>query len=167
MEMEFKSTACPEFEVLLEDHFAGILTGEDAARVSAHIQSCAGCRAALDAAGASVRLLGAVGPTADPGPGFSHLVMARIRADAGRLTAERSIWLPFISLAWRFAATATLALAILVTYDATLHLGPQPSLASAIHQAEPRDLFTDPGATPESRDQALMMVVLDQSHGKR
>ncbi len=164
MEKEFRSTACPEFEVFLEDHLAGNLTGENAARVSAHIRSCAGCRSALEDAAASVRLLSAVEPAADPGPGFARVMTARIRAEMDRLAAEKSIWQPFVFLGWRFAATATLALALLLTYNATLEYRLQPGLASAVRQAEPRDMFSDPGTTPESRDQALMMMV-ESSHG--
>lgn len=166
MEKELKSTACPEFEAFLEDYVAGELSAEVAPKVSAHIQGCAGCRSALDGAAASIRLLRVAEPAADPGPGFARLVMARIRTDVDRLASEKSIWQPFVSLAWRFAATATLALAVLVTYDATLRGLPQPALASAMRQAESHDLFLDPGAPPENRDQVLMMMVVEPSHGK-
>jgi Putative zinc-finger len=164
MEMEFRSRACPEFEVFLEDHLAGNLTGDDAARLSAHIQFCAGCRSALEDAAASMRLLSAVEPAADPGPGFARMMMARVRTEMDRLAGEKSIWQPFLFLGWRFAATATLALAVLLTYNATLQNFWQPGLASAVRQAEPRDLFPDPGATPASRDEALLMMV-ESSYG--
>jgi anti-sigma factor RsiW len=165
MEMEFKSPACPEFEVFLEDYIAGELTSNDATKVSEHLQSCAGCRSALDGAAASVRLLRVAEPSADLGPGFARVVMARIRADVDRLAGEKSIWQPFVSLAWRFAATATLALAVLLSYDASLHGQPQQNLALAVSQAESHDLFPDPGGAPENRDQVLMMVA-ETNHGK-
>jgi len=166
METEFKSPACPEYESFLEDYIAGELSSDDSARVSEHLHDCAGCRSALDLAAASARLLRLAEPAADPGPGFARVVMARIRADLDRRASERSIWQPFVSLAWRFAATATLALAVLVTYDATLQGRPQSSFASAARQAEARDLFPDPGAAPATRDQMLMMMVSESSHGK-
>ena len=47
--------------------------------------------------------------------------MARVRQELSKLNQQKSVWQPFVSLAWRFAATATLALAVLVTFDAVRH----------------------------------------------
>jgi hypothetical protein len=92
--------------------------------------------------------------------------MARIRAAEEQRTSERAgFWQPFVWLGWRFALTATLALAVLVTYDARWQKHPQPDLASA--RPIVRDLFSpDPARTlPASGDETLMMVA-DTSHAK-
>ena len=166
MEARFNQGACLEFEALLEDHLTGDLSGADAKRLAEHLENCAACSDALEQAAPSVELLRAVPPSADPGPGFSRVVMARIRAEMSKRGEQKSIWLPFISLAWRFAATATLALAVLVTFDAVRHsqYRPQTNVEYAT-VTETRDLFPDPSSPPANRDEVLMMVA-DTDHGK-
>jgi anti-sigma factor RsiW len=164
MEKDFKSSACPEFESLLEDHVAGELGGPDAARLTEHIKSCAGCREALALAAASARLLAVVEPTPDPGPGFARLVMARIRAEQERSSVEKDIWLPFVSMAWRFAAAAAFAGVLLLGYDNSLHPVSQQTIAQ-VRGTQPGDLVTEAGAPPESRDDILMMMA-ETNHGK-
>lgn len=166
MEAKFNQAACLEFEALLEDHLTGELTGADAKKLAEHLDHCAACSAALELAASSVPLLRTVQPSADPGPGFSRLVMARIRAEMSKRGEQKSIWQPFISLAWRFAATATLALALLLSFDAVRHIqyGRQLNLAY-VPATETRDLFPDPASPPANRDEVLMMVA-DTNHGK-
>lgn len=166
MQNESSQGACPEFEALLEDQLTGDLSGAEAKKLEEHLKNCAPCSAALEKAAPSVQLLRAVQPSPDPGPGFSRVVMARIREEMSRRGEQRSLWQPFISLAWRFAATATLALALLVTFDAVLHIRyeRQPNLAYA-PATETRDLFPDPAGPPANRDEVLMMVA-DTKHGK-
>jgi predicted anti-sigma-YlaC factor YlaD len=166
MKTRFNQAACQEFEALLEDHLTGDLSGADAKKLAEHLESCAACSAALEQAAPSVQLLRTVQPSADPGRGFSRVVMARIRAEMSRRGEQKSIWQPFVSLAWRFAATATLALAVLVTFDAVRHIryGLQPNLAY-VPATETRDLFPDPAGPPANGDEVLMMVA-DTNHGK-
>ncbi|MGH9714973.1 MAG: zf-HC2 domain-containing protein [Candidatus Acidiferrales bacterium] len=164
MEKGFKSSACPEFEALLEDHLAGELGGPDAARLSEHLHSCVGCRESLALATASTRLLAIAEPTPDPGAGFARLVMARIRAEQERAAVEKGIWLPFVSLAWRFAAAAAFAVVLLFSYDTTLHPNPQQNVAQ-IRGTRHRDLISDAGTPPDSRDDILMMMA-ETNHGK-
>lgn len=164
MVKNFKSTACSGFEALLEDHLAGDLGGPDAAKLSEHLKTCAGCRDALDLAAGSRRLLAVAEPTPDPGAGFARLVMARIRAELERVAGEKSIWRPFVSVAWRFAAAASLAVVALITYSTSLRSVPQESLAQ-VRAAQSRDLISDSGAPPESRDEILMMMA-ESNHGK-
>ena len=166
MEARFNQGACSEFEALLEDHLTGDLIGADAKKLAEHLENCATCSDALEYTAPSVQLLRAVPPSADPGPGFSRVVMARIRAEMSKRGEQKSIWLPFVSLAWRFAATATLALALLVTFDAVRHMRyeRQSSLAY-VPRTETRDLFPDPAGLPANRDEVLMMVA-DTNHGK-
>jgi anti-sigma factor RsiW len=153
--------ACPEHEALWEDYIGGDLSSADAGRAEEHLGGCAACREALEMAAASRRLLRTVEPAEDPGPGFARLVMARIHTAQQERSSERAgFWQPFVWLGWRFAVTATLALGLLVTYDARQ---PQPDVASA--RPIVRDLFSpDPARTlPVSGDETLMMVA-DTSH---
>jgi anti-sigma factor RsiW len=161
MEAQFNKPACLEFETLLEDHVTGDLGNADAAKLADHLEGCVACTSALENAVASVDLLRTLSPAPDPGPGFSRIMMARVRQELSRLNEQKSIWQPFISLAWRFAATATLALAVLVTFDAVRH-----NTAPAEVAFERRELFPDPGRPPANRDEVLMMVA-DTNHGQR
>ena len=163
MMKNFQSTACREFEASLEDHLEGELRGPEAARLSEHLKTCARCRTALDLASLTTRLLSVGEATADPGPGFSRLVMARIRLEQQR-AGEKGIWLPFVSVAWRFAAAASLAVIALITYTTTLHPVPPQNIAQ-VRGAQSRDLVTDAGGPPESRDEILMMMA-ETNHGK-
>jgi anti-sigma factor RsiW len=165
MEAEFNKPACSEFEALLEDHVTGDLGNADAAKLADHLESCVACTSALENAVASVDLLRTLSPAPDPGPGFSRMMMARVRQELFRLHEQKSIWQPFISLAWRFAATATLALAVLVTFDAVRH-NTVPAEVASVRATRPRELFPDPGRLPANRDEVLMMVA-DTNHGQR
>jgi anti-sigma factor RsiW len=160
---DFKTSACPEFEALLEDHLSGELGGPEAARLSEHLKSCAGCRTALDFAAPTARFFAAVDPTPDPGPGFARQVMARIRVEQAR-AAERSIWRPFITVAWRFAAGAALAVVALVSYDARFNSHQNQDLA-LLNAPQSRDLISDAGAPPNTRDEILLMMA-ETNHGK-
>jgi anti-sigma factor RsiW len=166
MEARFNQGPCVEFEALLEDHLTGELSGADAKKLAEHLENCAACSTALEHAAPSVQLLRAAQPAADPGPGFSHVVMARIRAEMSKRGEQKSIWLPFVSMAWRFAATAALALALLVTFDAVQHMRyERQSNLAYVPRTETRDLFPDPAGPPANRDEVLMMVA-DTNHGK-
>jgi predicted anti-sigma-YlaC factor YlaD len=164
MDRESNQRACAEYEALLEDHLGGALAGLDAKDTAEHLERCAGCRAALEKATASVRLLRVRGATTDLGPGFARMVMARIRAEQQESTGAIGVWQLFVSLGWRFAATATLAVAVLLAYDVTLGKPIQVNVASA-RPAEVHDIFApDPAGVPASRDEILMMVA-ETSHG--
>lgn len=161
--------ACAEYEMLLEDYLAGGLGDADAQRTTAHLKTCAACRAALDEAASSARLVKMAGILAgaavEPGPGFSRVVMARIRSAEQHSAREAGLWRPFVSLAWRFAATAALALAFLVTYSTVRH-GQAGGNNTVAIETETHDLFSpDPAQQPASRDDVLMMVVGNE-HGK-
>jgi anti-sigma factor RsiW len=161
---KFKNTACQDFEADLEDHLAGELGGSDALKLSEHLKTCAGCQAALAIATVSSRLLAVAEPTPDPGPGFARVVMARIRTEQGRATNDKSFWLPFVSVAWRFAAVASLAIVALLTYDTRLHPVTQESVAQ-LRLPQTYNLIADPNNPPDSRDEILMMMA-DNNHGK-
>lgn len=166
MDFEYKGSACSEFEPLLEDSVSGEIGGTDGARLSEHLKGCEGCRRALDEVVLSPRLLRLGEPSADPGPGFSRDVMARIRTDRD-VRAEQGFWQPLVSMGWRFAATATLALALLVAYDTTSHVQQSTDHAPMLDAVRIPDMFSpDPARVPSSRDEVLMMVA-ENDHGKR
>jgi anti-sigma factor RsiW len=162
---EYKSSACPDYEALLEDSISGEIGGADALRLSEHLKTCAACLEARQHVALTPRLLHLAEATAEPGPGFSRDVMARIRTDRD-VRSEKGFWQPLVSMGWRFAATATLALALLMAYDATYHVEKSAQQAPTLEAARIPDMFTpDPARVPSSRDEVLMMVAEDE-HAK-
>lgn len=165
MENKFRSAPCANYEVMLEDFVNGELHGADAKILADHLKDCGGCSSALQDASVCARLMRFAEPTADPGPGFARVVMARIRAQE-LATEGKSVWRPFVSLAWRFAATAAVGLVVLMTYDLSGHARQARELAIA-QPAELRDLFSsDPANPPRSQDDVLMLVA-ESNHGKQ
>ena len=161
-EMDFRDSACRGYEALLEDYLARELTGSEARMTAEHLESCAGCRLALEDAAASIPLLQVAGTLLDeapyPSPGFARTVISRARIEQERATVGAGLWQPFVSLAWRFAATATLALAILLTYAVAGFRAPQAEVA-VVGPVELHDIFSpDPTRAPADRDEVLMMV---------
>ncbi len=163
MNEDYRSMACQEYEAALEDHLNGDLGGPEAAALSEHLKICSGCRAALDEAVLSARLLRVAEPAADPGPGFSHLVMARIRAELGA-GEGKSVWQSFVSVAWRFAATAAFALVLLVTFDVSRHNQFQQDQSLLATNTLP-ELVPDHSAVPANADDVLLMMA-ETNHGK-
>lgn len=91
--------------------------------------------------------------------------MARIRSEEVA-RQPRGFWQPFVSLGWRFAATAALALVGMVTYDVTSHQAASEP-AAPVAQAQLRDMFTtDANSVPANRDEFLL-VSADSENGKR
>jgi hypothetical protein len=161
---EIKYAACTKYEAALEDHFQGALHGPEAAMLAEHLRSCAGCRAALEDATASARLLAIAEPSPDPGAGFSRIVMARIRQEMQ--TGEgRSIWRPVVSVAWRFAASAAFALVLLVSFDLGRH---SQSVSDQSIMADNRlpEIGVERAPLPTNRDEVILMMA-DTSHGKQ
>ena len=163
---EFGNTACTNFEALLEDYLDGALTPADAKAAEQHWQNCAACRGALEQAASSVQLLRLAGPSDDPGPAFARTVMARIRAVEHDRSAERAgFWQPLVRLGWRFAATATIVLGVLVSYDAGWGRRTHPNVTNARLMGV-NDIFApDPVNPPANRDEVLMMVA-ETNHAK-
>jgi anti-sigma-K factor RskA len=161
-----ENTACTKYEALLEDYLEGALTLSDAKSAEEHWRECANCREALQQAAASIRLLRLAEPSAGPGPAFARTVMARIRAGEQDRSSERAgFWQPLVSLGWKFAATATVILGLMVTYDAGWGRQAQRNVTTA-RLIGTSDLFTpDPANLPASRDEVLMMVA-ENNHAK-
>ena len=156
--------ACSQYEAMLEDRLQGVLRGPEAAMLAEHLASCAGCRAALEDATVSARLLAIAKPAADPGAGFSRIVMARIREQL-QTSDGRSIWRPVVSVAWRFAASAAFVLLMLVSFD----LGRKSQVRSdqsTVAENRVPEIVPDRPSLPANRDDVLLMMA-DTSHGKQ
>jgi anti-sigma factor RsiW len=167
MSTDLQDSACPEYEARLEDFLSGELSGTEKREVADHIKSCVGCKAALDQVEACSGLLRLMEPTGEPGPAFSRVVMARIRSEQEAARQPRGFWQPFVSLAWRFAATAALAVIAMVTYDRTVHEAPNSSNAAVAQQTPIRDLFTsEADRVPANPDDVIVMVA-ETNHGNR
>jgi anti-sigma factor RsiW len=163
MNAEMKNPVCEQYESLLEDSVEGQLEGPEAQALAAHVNTCANCRAALDEARSSSRLLSLGEATPDPGPAFTHQVMARIRTEAQ--SEDRSLWRLMAAFARPFAVSATLALGIMLAYSA--YWAPnQLTDTVTVQQSDTHELLSDPGAVPATADDTLMMVV-ETDHGKQ
>lgn len=154
------NSACMEYEGRLEDYLSGQLSGADAKALADHLAQCGGCRAAVELAASGTRLLALAEPTPDPGSGFTPIAMARIRHEIAA-EASRSFWQPFVAVAWRFAATVTVALALTLSYQA-VQARRAPATETAIAQARINDMryifTTEQDRVPSSRDDVLIMV---------
>jgi hypothetical protein len=161
--------ACEQYEPLLGEYLSAELEAGSVRLVEWHVKMCANCRGALEAASEGARLFHAVGfvldPAPAPGPAFSRVVMARIGQERERRIAEGLNRLqPFVSFAWRFAATAMLALMLLLTY-AVRGRGRSREVVGPIGQQTLADVFApDPTTTPASQDEVLIMVA-ESTHG--
>src|SRR5580700_3455431 len=155
--------ACPQYEAALEDQLQGALRGPEAVKLAGHLATCAGCRAALEDAAVSARLLAIAEPAPDPGAGFSRVVMARIRQEM-QTSEGKSIWRPVVLVAWRFAATAAFALVLLVSFDLGRH-SQLVSDQSVIAENRMPEIVPDRPTLPANRDDVILMMA-DTSYGK-
>jgi anti-sigma factor RsiW len=162
---EVRMTACPAQEAVLEDYVNGELSSGAEKELTEHLATCSGCTSALAEAQLSARLLRAAEPTADPGSAFARVAMARIRSEMEN-REERSIWRPFVSLAWKLSATAALALVMLVGFDAR-----QQSVRNTQDQVEMAaisdvpGLLSDDAQLPTNRDETLILLA-EENHAK-
>jgi len=162
---EFGNGACAGYEAHLEDFLDGALSGAEASKVSEHLKTCVGCRTALYEVRESARLLRAAEPAADPGLGFARVVMARVRATESEQSRQRArFWQPFVSVGWRFAATATLAIGALLTYGAGRARLLQPSGAFG-RPTVVRDVFSAEVTTAQVNTDELLMPRAEMNHG--
>jgi hypothetical protein len=154
---ESVSGACTEYEAVLEDFLDGALDGGSSRKLTEHLKSCAGCSRALEDASAASKWLRQAEPVPDPGPGFARIVMARIRTEEAQ--TRTSFWEPFVSLAWKFATTAALALVVMLVYAARGANSVTPSMADVTATNEVQDVLTSGQSTvPATRSDFIMMV---------
>jgi hypothetical protein len=159
-ENDFANCACSEYEVMLEEYLEGTLENGAVRKLSEHLKSCAGCSEALRDATEAANWLHQAERTPDPGPAFTHMVMTRVRTyDA----EERpGFWEPFVSLAWKFATTAALALVVMLAYAAhgTKAVSSEGSVATASGlQGEMQEiLVAGQSNVPATRSDMVRMV---------
>lgn len=170
MDTQQMGPACNRYEGLLADYLSGECNSADSARVGGHLRECLNCRAAFEHAQAGARLLRLGLPLLEKSPGprpeFARTVMARIAIEKDRRAAERTgFWQPFVSFGWRFAATAMVALVILLTYAVRGHNALRRG--ASIGQAPLADVFApDPTRVPANQDEILIMVAeTDHANG--
>lgn len=162
MRAEDNLAGCKTSEALLEDYLSGELSRGASEQLAAHLHSCANCREALEEARLSARLVrGTFEPMEEPGPAFTHMVMARVNAAEAWLLEQKNFWRPFERLAWRLAFTAALALGFLFAYGFQLSNATTPAAApSPTAFAAPTETFAAPtAAVPSSADDVLVAMV--------
>jgi predicted anti-sigma-YlaC factor YlaD len=162
--------ACSQYERLLADYLGGECNSAEVAKAEGHLRDCPNCRITFAAAQQGARLLRLGVPVLDkasePRPEFARNVMARIRLEKDQRAAERTgFWQPFVTFAWRFAATAMLALLILLTYAVRGRDSRRGD--SAMVQGPLADVFApDPTRVPANQDEILIMVAeTDHANG--
>jgi anti-sigma factor RsiW len=164
MNSEFHGGACTQYEARLEDFLGGGLSGAEKREVTEHLQSCPACKSALEEAGAGSRLLSFMDASSDPGPAFARIVMARIRSEEAA-RESRGFWQPFVSLAWRFAATAALALVVMVTYDVRFHQAGTAVGGASVQQSDIHDLFATDADRAATNPDDVLIPVAEENHG--
>lgn len=167
---EFVSSACPEYEAILEDYLDGALDGGNSRKLTEHLRACTGCKRALDDAAAASQWLRLAPPTPEPGPAFARIVMARIRAEE-EAQGRTSFWEPFVSLAWKFATTAALGLVVMLAYaahgtNAVVETG--TPVATVTLPSEVQDMLIPSQSTvPTTRSEFMTMVTESDTNADR
>ncbi|MGH9571993.1 MAG: hypothetical protein ACRD40_00465 [Candidatus Acidiferrales bacterium] len=158
VENGFASCACPEYEAMLEDYLGGALENGASRKLTQHLMSCAGCSRAVEDAAAASEILRGMERVADPGPSFTHMVMARVRTAESE--SRTSFWEPFVSLAWKFATTAALALVVMLAYATHgTNSAANTTVATAAPQGEVQQMLTaGQSMVPATRSDLVRMV---------
>jgi len=169
MSAEVRSGACSEYEAIIEDYLSGQLPGAELKKLEGHLPRCPGCSAALERASLATRWLRLAEPSPEPGPAFARITMARIRQEVAASEQSKGFWQPFVALAWRFAATVTVVLALMVSFELAQHhrASPTTTAVAAERVNDMHYMFTaDTEQVPANRDQVLLMVA-ENDHGNR
>ena len=159
-ENDFANCACPEYEVMLEEYLEGTLENGAVRRLNEHLKLCDGCSQAFAEATEASMWLRQAERTPDPGPAFTHMVMTRVRTQESEPRA--SFWEPFVSLAWKFATTAALALVLMLAYavHGTNPESPDNSVAATVSlQGDMQEILVAGQSTvPATRSDMVRMV---------
>jgi len=159
-ENDFANCACPEYEVMLEEYLEGTLENGAVRRLNEHLKLCDGCSHAFAEATEASMWLRQAERTPDPGPAFTHMVMTRVRTQESEPRA--SFWEPFVSLAWKFATTAALALVLMLAYavHGTNPASPDNSVAATVSlQGDMQEILVAGQSTvPATRSDMVRMV---------
>jgi len=174
VENKFVSRACAQYETLLEDYLDGALDNGASRKVAEHLKVCTGCSQAFADAAAANTWLHQSERASDPGPAFSRIVMARIRSEEESREGA-SFWEPFVSLAWKFATTAALALVVMLAYAAhgpnavTNTVAGTTTAAVSAPQGEVQEMLMadQSSGVPATRTEMVMMVTESDSNANR
>jgi anti-sigma factor RsiW len=166
MDEQKKLQACPKFEAVLEDYTSEALSGAEKEGVAAHLQTCAGCAAAVHSTlrGRAFLRMSAEA-VEDPGPFFTRRVMTRIRALEERNAAEKSFWKPLEVLAMRTVWASAAAITLLVAY-VNIAGTPARHPVAEVRSADQGGLFVDPSSAIMTRDDALITIT-DTHNGQQ
>ncbi len=157
--------ACKEYEAKLEDFLNGGQDPAAAEGLEAHLQRCAGCREALEAARLSRNLLRAARePAPEPRGTFVTGMIAAIRAEEGKRLAASEFWRPLEALASRLALTAAAALLVLAVYSFEFARPPHPQ-PIASNQSQVSEGFPEPVPQPTDKDEILLSLA-ENGHGR-
>ncbi len=158
---EIDRSACLQYQARLETYLEGETSAAQDPELQVHLERCAHCRGAFDAALLSRDLLrGGIERAGEPSQGFATRVMATIRAEESR---SASFWRPLEILASRMAVSAALLLVVLAAYVFEF---------SAARRAAPSAVQTQisenlPELTGEQSTQDEILLTLTESgHGR-
>ncbi len=162
-----KQTACRKFEARLEDYLdvpdrpqPG--AGEDP--LAAHLQQCARCREALEAARLARNLLrGGLERAPEPPSGFVARVVSGLRAEEGRRIAATQFWQPLEVLATRLALVAAMVLLVLTVY--VFEFAPAHQRVQPTSQPEVSEGLPEPPRQPANSDEVLLSLA-ERNYGR-
>ena len=141
--------ACRAYEGQLES----ALEGRADAKLAVHLETCTGCRGALDRAHEAAEWIRATqNPAPDPGNWFATRVMARIRAEERQRLAT-PVWGLIESLASRLAIGVGMVLIVLGTY--VYESSPRQVPAANGQQTELTSEFPQQPTHPADKDEVL------------
>lgn len=151
--------ACKEYRGRLdrlEDYLDGRLDEAASREVTAHLERCTECRAEMEAAQLSVRLLReGVEPAPEASGVFWTRLRARVREEASAQGAG-DFWPALELLARRLSLASALALLLLGAYLVDLEWQ-QGSLFGS-QQSEARELFPEPVRQPANHEEVLVSL---------
>ncbi len=159
---EHGRTACKEYEARLEDYLDSSTGSEqglsrdpaEVEKLAAHLERCAGCREAFEAARLGRELLRAgLERTREPSGAFAARVVAGIRTEEAR---RGQFWRPLELLASRLALTAAVTLLLLAVY--LFEFTPPRHRDQIASQSEISEGFSEPAAQPANKDEVLLTL---------
>jgi anti-sigma factor RsiW len=147
---EGHARVCEGYEPLLQDYLDGELKGTNLEITEVHLRSCRKCAHAVAVARQGSALLSLMNlPVDDPGPFFTHRVMAAVRILANSEN-ELSFWRPLELLAMRAAWTASILLVCVLAYGAATARHGSVQTAG-MRAADVRGMYADPFADPSAQ----------------
>ena len=157
--------ACKDYEARLEDVADGAVDPAADPELGTHLERCAACREALQAAREGGDLLRAgLEPALEPSSAFAARVLAGIHAEKARRLAGGEFWRPLEVLASRLALTAAAALLVLTVFLYEFAPAPNRQRASSnLNQVS--EGFPEPASQPTDKDE-ILLTLAENGHGR-